>query len=133
MAGQIRSIIQGKLELRAAALAAHNTELAHLETARQEALALLTEMREVSAQQASLTAAKQEMSKRLEVLNDAGHKLLTFIDVGVRQRFGTRSEKLVEFGRQPFRSQPRIRVVGEDGLPLAKSPKSPEPPAPPTK
>lgn len=133
MAGQTFAIVQGKLELRITALAANVTELAHLEVPRQQALGVLTEMRSLSAQQASLTAAKQEVSKRLEALNDAGQKLLTVIDVSVRQHYGTRSEKLVEFGRQPFRSQPRIRVVGEDGKPLTKrSPKSPEPEAPPT-
>ena len=133
MARENFSIVQGKLELRTAALAANVTELGHLEVPRQQALVLLTEMRDLSAQQASLTAAKQEVSKRLVALNDAGQKLLTLIDVGVRQHYGTRSEKLVEFGRQPFRSQPRIRVVGEDGKPLAKqSPTSPSPEAPPT-
>jgi len=81
---------------------------------------VLTELKDLTAQQASLTAAKQEVSKRLGALNDAGQKLLTFMDVGVRQHYGTRSEKLVEFGQQPFRSQPRLRLVGEDGKPLVK-------------
>lgn len=131
MAGQTFAVVQKKLELRTKALAANSTELPHLEVPRQLAVTVLTEIKDLTAQQASLTAAKQEVSKRLEALNQEGQKLLTFLDVGVRQHYGTRSEKLVEFGQQPFRSQPRIRLVGEDGKPLAKRrPAPPQPPAP---
>jgi hypothetical protein len=130
MAGKTSAVVRKKLELRTKALAANSAELSHLEVPRQQAVAVLTELKDLAAQQASLTAAKQEVSKRLGVLNDEGQKLLTFMDVGVRQHYGTRSEKLVEFGQQPFRSQPRIRLVGEDGKPLVKRPAQPEPPAP---
>ena len=132
MAGQILAVVQKKLELRTKALAANSAELSHLEVPRQQAVAVLTELKDLTAQQASLTAAKQEVSKRLGALNDEGQRLLTFMDVGVRQHYGTRSEKLVEFGQQPFRSQPRIRRVSEDGKPLVKQRRTqPEPPAPP--
>jgi hypothetical protein len=132
LAGQSSAVVMKKLELRNKALAANSMELPHLEGHRQIAVSMLTEMKDLTAQQASLTAAKQDISKRLETLKDEGRKLLTFVDVGVRQHYGTRSEKLVEFGQQPFRSQPRIRVVGEDGKPLAKRPPAPpQPPAPP--
>jgi hypothetical protein len=121
-----------KLELRSKALASNSTDLPHLEVPRQLVVSTMTEMKDLTAQQASLTAAKQEISKRLGTLNNEGLKLLTFVDAGVRQHYGNRSEKLVEFGQQPFRSQPRIRLVGEDGKPLAKRPPTPpEPPAPP--
>jgi hypothetical protein len=121
-----------KLELRNKALTANSVELSHLEVPRQLVVSVMTEMKDLTAQQASLTAAKQEISKRLGTLNEEGKKLLTFVDVGVRQHYGNRSEKLVEFGQKPFRSQPRIRLVGEDGKPLAKRPPAPpELPAPP--
>jgi hypothetical protein len=42
---------------------------------------------------------------------------------------GNQSEKLVEFGVKPFRSAPRVRLVGPDGQPVKKKPIQPEPPA----
>ena len=99
---------------------------------RQIVVSVLTELKDLTAQQASLTASKQEITKRLATLKAESLKLLTFVDSGVRQHYGNRSEKLVELGQQPFRSQPRIRVVGPDGKPLAKpNPTPPDPPAPP--
>lgn len=121
------AVIQKSLELKRAALAANREELPFLELPRQKVEAVLTELKDLTAQQASLTASKQEISKRLEDLHEEGMRLMTFVDAGVRQHYGTRSEKLVEFGRQPFRSQPRIRRVGPDGKSLPPNP--PPPPA----
>lgn len=132
MPAQSSAVVLKKLELRSKALTANSTELPHLEGTRQMVVSVLAELKDLTAQQASLTAAKQELTKRLVTLNNEGLKLLTFVDVGVRQHYGNRSEKLVEFGQQPFRSQPRVRLVGPDGKPLAKpKPAPPEPPAPP--
>jgi hypothetical protein len=118
LAGTTLAITQKKLELRLRALEANGAELPNLELSRQKAGSMLTEMKDLTAKQASLAAAKQEVSKRLAQLNNEGQKLVTFLDVAVRQQYGNRAEKLVEFGQQPFRSQPRIRVVGLDGLPV---------------
>jgi len=107
-----------KLELRKKALEANRTELPQMEVPLQKVDAVLTEMKDLSAQQASLTATKQGVSKRLAELKDEGQKLLTFVDVGIREHYGTRSERLVEFGQQPFRSLPRLKLVGLDGKPL---------------
>jgi len=101
------------------------------ELPRQKVEAVLTDLNDVTAQQASLTAAKQEASKRLAALHNEGLRLLTFVDAGLRQHYGTRSEKLVEFGRQPFRSKPRVRLVGPDGKPVKPSAVPAESPAPP--
>jgi hypothetical protein len=112
------------------AMAANATELAHLEVSKGRFEVLLTEMRGLTVQQADLTAQKQEISKRLAVLLSEGRKLLTFLKVGVTQHFGNRAEKLVAFGLQPFRSQPRIKLVGLDGKPLEKSQQTTEREAP---
>ena len=125
------AIVQKKLELRHAALTANSAVLPQMEVPRQKVEAMLTEMKDLTAQQASLTAAKQDVSKRLEALNNEGMRLSTFVDVGIRQYYGTRSEKLVEFGQQPFRSQPRVRLVGPDGKPVKPGAIPAEPPAPP--
>lgn len=69
-------------------------------------------------QQAALTAQKQEVSKALgEIINES-RKMMTFLDTGLRLHYGNRSERLVAFGQQPFRSQPRVRIVGPDGRPI---------------
>lgn len=57
--------------------------------------------------------------------------MLDFLGTGVRQHYGPEAEKLVEFGVQPFRSAPRIRLVGPDGKPVKKQkPAQPEPQVP---
>jgi hypothetical protein len=83
---------------------------------------MTTEMKDLTAQQASLTAGKQEVSKRLAELVRGARKMLTFVDTGVKQHYGNQAEKLVEFGVQPFRSAPRVRLVGPDGQPLKRKP-----------
>jgi hypothetical protein len=58
-------------------------------------------LKELAALQASLAAAKQEASKRIAELMSEGQKLMAFLDSGIKQHYGNRSEKLVEFGLQP--------------------------------
>ena len=129
MAGQTYAEIQKRLELRSKALAANSAELSHLEVPRVKLDALLGQVGELTAQQASLTASKQEVSKQIAELLRQGQFLVTFLDAGLRQHFGNRAEKLVAFGLQPFRSQPRIREVDADGNPV-KKPRSKKPKAP---
>jgi predicted transcriptional regulator len=118
-----------KIDLRNKALAANSEELPYLELPRARLDAINTELKDLTVQQASLTAGKQEVSKRIADLVRAARKLLTFVDVGVKEHYGNRAEKLVEFGVQPFRSQPRIRLVGPDGQPVKRKPTKTEPPA----
>jgi len=77
-----------------------------------EALAVL--LREMSkrakglfAQQAAHTAAKQEVTRELNELIKEGNAQVDFIKTGARVRYGKDSEKLVEFGVQPFRTRSR--------------------------
>jgi hypothetical protein len=118
------------LDLRIQALEANKEELPHLEMPRQKGTAILTEMKGLRAKQASLTADKQTVSKRLAVLNGEAQILMTSIDAALRSHYGTRSEKLVEFGRQPFRSQPRIKLVEVMVQPEKPAAGPAEPPAP---
>ena len=129
MAGETFAIVLKKLELRSKALAANSAELVHLEVPRSKLDVLLIEMKELTAQQASLTAAKQEVSKRLAELSREGQMLMTYVDVGVRHQYGNRAEKLVEFGQQPFRPQPRVVLVGPDGKRVKPGSAPTEPPA----
>ena len=130
MAGKTYAVIQKNLELRNKALEANSVELPQLEIPRGKLDGLLGEVKGLTVQQASLAAAKQEVSKRLAELMRDGEILRGFLDAGVKQHYGNRSEKLVEFGLQPFRPQPRIRLVGPDGKPLKRRTVKPEPPAP---
>jgi hypothetical protein len=126
------AVVQHKLELRTKALAANIEETPHLAGPLAKLDALLALLKQLTAEQARLTAARQEVSKRIATLIDEAQKQLTFVDLGVKAHYGNRSEKIVEYGLQPFRSKPRIRRVGPDGEPLkgkaadAEAPASPE-------
>lgn len=89
----------------AASLATNAGDLPHLEAHRQLLETLLEDAQALSSEQAQRTAEKQDVTKRLQDVLDQGQKLATFLRTGVRQHFGNRSEKLVEFGLQPFRSR----------------------------
>jgi hypothetical protein len=128
MAGKTYPVIQKGLELRSKALAANREELSHMEMPLARIDLVLGEVKDLTAQQASLAAAKQEVSKKLAERMREAEGLMAFVDAGVRQYYGNRSEKLVEFGLQPFRPRPRIRLVGPDGEPLERRAAKGEPP-----
>lgn len=85
----------------------NTSEVPHLESHRTRLADLLKQAQDLTTQQAALMASKQETSKKLQKILDEGRKLATFLRVGVRQHYGTRAEKLVEFGLRPFRSRRR--------------------------
>jgi len=114
------SIVLQKLELRSKALATNIEETPELAVSLATLDGFLASLRELTTEQARLTAAKQDVSQRIAELIDKAQKLLTFLDLGVKQHYGNRAEKLVEYGVQPFRSKPRTRRVGPDGKPLKK-------------
>ena len=87
-----------------------------LETYRAQLKTMLDGAREAAAQQAALAANKQETTKKLQSVLADGRKLANFLRNGVRQRYGNRSEKLVEFGLNPLRT--RVRAL----LPTVKKP-----------
>ncbi len=64
---------------------------------------VLTQAGEIEGQQASLAAAKQERSQQLQGLVVEGRKIAAFVKAGLRDHYGRRSEKLTEYGLQPFR------------------------------
>ncbi|HKH45955.1 MAG TPA: hypothetical protein VKM72_14935 [Thermoanaerobaculia bacterium] len=106
-------------------------ELPHLKSRLDRLDELLALLRELTAEQARLTAARQEVSKQIAELTDKTQKLMTFLDAAVKQHYGRRSEKLAEFGLQPFRSKLRTRRVGPEGQPLERNAAEAEAPASP--
>ena len=87
---------------------ANAKDFPQLETYRALLLTMLLQVREISAHQTAMAASKQEATQRLQALLTEGRKLGTFLRNGVRQQYGNRAEKLVEFDLQPLRSRTRL-------------------------
>lgn len=109
------------------ALNANAEELAYAEMYRSQLEVLLTDLRDLMAQQDALTASKQAVSKNIKTHYVNGVKLVHFLWRMVQQHYGTRNEKIVEFGVQPFRS--RSRRLEDTVTPPAPTPPTPLPPA----
>ena len=108
------------------ALAANIQDLPHLEAHRTMLVAMLAQVREISAQQAAMAASKQDATQRLKALFVEGRKLATFLRTGIRQQYGNRSEKLVEFDLQPLRARTRPVTVSPKPAPTAPTPSTPD-------
>jgi hypothetical protein len=104
-----------------ASLEANTQDFPQLESYRTQLKAMLEAVRETSAQQAAMAATKQGTTKRLQGMLADGSKLANFLRNGVRQRYGNRAEKLVEFDLKPLR--PKVRTTTE----VAKPPATPPP------
>lgn len=104
-----------------ATLTANAAELPHLEAPRIKLEGLLETARSLAQEQGLHNAAKQTASQQLETTFANGKKLATFLRTGIKEHFGNRSAKLVEFDLQPFRR----RKAGE-----TETPEEPEQPQP---
>ena len=125
------AVVKHKMELRTRALAANIEEIPHLAMPLSTLEELLTLLKQLTAEQARLTAARQEVSKRIAEVIDKAQRHLTAVDYAVKEHYGNRSEKLVEYGVQPFRRKPSVRLVGPDGKPLKRKAAAAEAPASP--
>jgi septal ring factor EnvC (AmiA/AmiB activator) len=96
-------------------------ELPHLETSRARLEALLAEAQEAADRQAQHTAAKQEASQQFQTALAEGERLATVLQLSVKSHYGIRSEKLADFGLQPFRGR-RPRRVSPELKPPAPAP-----------
>jgi hypothetical protein len=112
--------MMGSVQRLITALEANGSELPHLEGARQRLANLLVQAQENAKTQAALTASKQETSKQLRTLITESQRVANAVRALLKEHYGLRSEKLAEFGLQPFRG--RTRKV---------KPAAPEPPVPP--
>ena len=101
-----------------AALLANGADLGHLEVLREQLGALATRGQELIQAQSQLTAAKQDASQELGVVMVEGQRLVTVLKFGVKQHYGIDSEKLAEFGVQPFRGRSRRKAAEPPPLPL---------------
>jgi len=110
------------------ALLANAPQFLHLEEQRSRLQQLLERARQLATEQDLHTAAKQEAAKELDAILADGMRLATFLRNGVKERYGNRSEKLVEFGLQPFRR--RRRETGDTEAPETKGASAPAPAQP---
>jgi hypothetical protein len=90
-----------------APLAANAADLPHLEMPRAQLATLVTQTLEFKSQQDTQRAAKQSASKQLQSMIEEGQRLTALLRQAVKQHYGPRSEKLAEFGIQPFRGRNR--------------------------
>jgi UDP-N-acetylmuramyl tripeptide synthase len=95
----------GELQRFTAALTANKAELSHLEGTITRLESLLSQAQQAAAQQKALTASKQETSKQLKVALVEGKRLMTGLATLLKEFYGLRSEKIAEFGLQPFRGR----------------------------
>jgi hypothetical protein len=107
--------------LLASGLTANASELSHLEVPRLKLVTIVGEVQDLLSEQKIQTSVKQDLSRRVEVLLDQGRKLASFLRLGVKQHYGIRSEKLVEFDLPPFRGR-----AASAKAPVVKEPKAQE-------
>lgn len=96
---------QGKVL--ADAILANAADLPHLQAPAEKMQSMMQEMQEVLVRQGVLSGEKQEASRRIQELFANGAKLLTFMRKGIREHYGSSTEKLAEFGLKVYRGRPR--------------------------
>jgi hypothetical protein len=117
----------GDLQRLLGTLEANAKDLPHLEVPRAKLAARVTRALEINQQQAAFTASKQEASKELKTLVVEGQRLANALRAMLKEHYGIRSEKLAEFGLQPFRGRKAKTPAAQ--VPGTPSP-TPQPPVP---
>ena len=92
--------------------AANAADLSHLETSRVKLEGIFQKAQDVATQQAALTASRQELSQQMKKLVLDGQRVMLVLRVSLKDHYGPRSEKLAEFGLQPFRGRNRKSKPG---------------------
>jgi hypothetical protein len=111
-----------------ARLSSNSEELPHLEMTRIRLEEQVARLFEAADRQALHTAAKQEATQELKTFLAEGERLATVLQLAVKQHYGIRAEKLVDFGLKPFRGRPRNGAPGTEPPPFP--PPAPEPTPP---
>jgi hypothetical protein len=99
--------IQGELEHFLTMVETNAAELSFLDVPRGNLAVQLTKAQEIKKQQDILRASKQEASKQYRLVLVEGQRLASAMRAMVKSHYGIRSEKLAEFGMQPFRGRTR--------------------------
>jgi hypothetical protein len=105
------------------AIVANEQQVGHLVSSLGELRTMGQSARSLYAQHAALTALKQQIWKELQEAIRNGNAILKFLREGVRAHYGKESDKLIEFGVQPFRGVAR-KPAPKPELPEAPSPET---------
>jgi hypothetical protein len=97
--------IIGDLQRLSASLNSNAQDLGHMDGSRLKLDALLDRAMGISTQQAALKAGKQDLSRQIRQIIIDGQRLGNLLRFAVKEHYGPRSEKLAEFGVQPFRGR----------------------------
>src|SRR5215212_5518255 len=92
-------------EVTATGLAANQPQLQHLDGHRIQLQEGTVQFKALSTQFNVLTTSKQEVCKDMQELFRQVEALMVYLRAAVRQHYGRDSEKLIEFGLQPFRGR----------------------------
>lgn len=114
-----KKAILGDLEGLSATMELNKDLLPQLEPFRLKLFGIVTQTVDVGRQQVAMKASKQELSKQVRQLLVEGQRAADVIRTAVRDHFGPDSEKIAEFGLQPFR-----------GRKVKAAPKKPDPTTP---
>ena len=98
-------------------LTVNAADLAHLEGLRKRLDDVTEQARQMAAAQAAQRAAKQSASRTLKSTVIEGERLANLLRSAVKQHYGIRSEKLAEFGLQPFRGRTKAKPTPETPAP----------------
>lgn len=102
-----RSGMLGQWQRLKAALQVNQADLPELENQMAQFETLLGQAEDLFQSQASFVASKQQVSQQLTTLLTECQRLATVLRFSLKQHYGPGSEKLAEFGIQPFRSRTR--------------------------
>jgi hypothetical protein len=106
---------------------ANSADLPQLEAQRLRLETLIGQGLDLTKEQLAFRASKQDKAQQFQAVMDEGTRLATFLRAAVTQHYGHTSEKLAEFGLQPFRGR-KAKPAPEP----APAPVPPTPHAPPT-
>lgn len=106
----------------AAALLANAVALPQAEIPRVALEKLRDEMRTLLVERSLQQANKQQISQRLAEIHTEGSKLATILRFIAKQHFGSRNDKLVEFGIPPFRGRTRKAAPTVEPPPTGTTP-----------
>jgi hypothetical protein len=96
------------------AIDANETDLTFLVDLRSQLATVLEGLKASIGQQGDVLSQYRQATRNVESFLGQGHDLSLRLRNGLRMKYGTRAEKLLQFGLQPFRSQDRARVRREN-------------------
>ena len=108
---------QGDWQGLLATIEANMPALNHLEPLRAQLATQHDRLVEIKRQQAGVIASKQEFSKQIREIVTEGQRLATLLRSAIKQHYGIRTEKVAEFGVQPFRGKNRKKTTPETPTP----------------